>query len=96
MKKSNQQTLGEAIRQFLKSHHLEEKITETRITQSWEKIMGTNISRYTRHLVLKNTVLTVYLRSSVLRSELSYGKTKIVEMINKEVGENVVTDIIFQ
>jgi predicted nucleic acid-binding Zn ribbon protein len=96
MKRSNQQSLGEAIREFLKTHHLEEKITETKILAAWEKIMGKHITRYTRKLALKNKVLTVYLTSSVLRSELSHGKTKIVEMINKEVGEGAVDDVSFR
>jgi predicted nucleic acid-binding Zn ribbon protein len=96
MKKSNQQSLGDAIREFLRTHRLEEKITETRIAASWEKVMGKNITRYTRKLELKNKVLIVYLTSSVLRSELSYGKTKIMEMINREAGEEAVSEIEFR
>lgn len=96
MKKSNQLTIGEAIREFLKTHRLEEKITETRIAASWEKIMGKHIARYTARLELKQGVLTVHLTSAVLRSELSYGKTKIIEMINRETGETTVRDIVFR
>lgn len=96
MKRSNQQSLGEAIREFLKTHRLEEKITETRALTAWEKIMGKHITRYTRKISLKNKVLTVYLSSSVLRSELSHGKTKIREMLNKEVGEGAINDIEFR
>lgn len=96
MKKSNQQSIGEAIREFLRTHHLEEKITETRIAVFWEKIMGRHIARYTEKLELRNGVLTVYLTSSVLRSELSYGKTKIMRMINEEAGEDVLQDIVFR
>ncbi len=96
MKRSNQQSLGEAIREFLKTHRLEEKITETRTIAVWEKLMGKHITRYTRKVSLKNKVLTVYLSSSVLRSELSHGKTKIREMLSKEVGEGTIDDIEFR
>ncbi len=96
MKKSNEQTLGAAIREFLKNYRLEEKVTETRITASWEKVMGRNIACYTEKIVLKNNILTVYLRSSVLRNELSMAKTKIMDMLNKEAGQQVIKEIIFR
>ncbi len=96
MSKSNQYTLGEAIQEFLKNYRLEEKITETRIRQAWSKIMGQAIGRYTRRIILKKGELTVYLNSSVLREELSMGKSKIVKLINKEMGSDVIDSITFR
>ena len=57
--------------------------------------MGVNISAYTKEVSLKKDVLIVKLSSSVLRQELSYGKEKIVEMINKSLGGNKIQDIRF-
>jgi hypothetical protein len=37
----------------------------------------------------------VKLNSSVLREELSYGKDKIIEMINKALGKDLIHDIRF-
>ncbi len=96
MKKSNEQSLGAAIREFLKNFNLEEKVIETRVSSSWEKVMGRNIARYTEKIVLKNKILTVYLHSSVLRNELSMAKTKIKDMLNKEAGQEVIKEIIFR
>ncbi|GIR17930.1 MAG: hypothetical protein CM15mP32_1170 [Flavobacteriaceae bacterium] len=57
--------------------------------------MGENISAYTKEVSLQQDVLIVKLSSSVLRQELSYGKEKIVEMINKSLGGNKIQDIRF-
>ena len=57
--------------------------------------MGENISAYTKEVSLQQDVLIVKLSSSVLRQELSYGKEKIVEMINKSLGKNKIQDIRF-
>ena len=57
--------------------------------------MGENISVYTKEVSLQQDVLIVKLSSSVLRQELSYGKEKIVEMINKSLGGNKIQDIRF-
>lgn len=96
MRKSNQQTLGEVIKEFLKNFGLEEKVTETQIAETWEKIMGPGIARYTQRISLRNKTLTVQLSSPALRQELSYGKTKIIKMINEAIGKEVVEDLVLR
>jgi predicted nucleic acid-binding Zn ribbon protein len=94
MRHSNQQTLGEVIKEFLKNFGLEEKVTEARIAEAWEKIMGPGIARYTKRISLRNKTLTIQLSSPALRQELSYGKTKIIKMINEAIGKDVVEELI--
>lgn len=96
MRHSNQQTLGEVIREFLKNFGLEEKVTETRISEVWEKVIGQGISKYTQRISLRNKTLTIYLTSPALRQELSYGKTKIIKMINDELGRAAIEDLAFR
>ena len=45
---------------------------------------------------VKNKTLYVKLSSSVLREELSYGKEKIIKMINEEMGKEVVTKLVLR
>lgn len=96
MNNFNQKSLGESIREFLKTYQLEEKLTETRITVSWEKVMGHHIAKYTQKVSLKKKVLYVDLTSSVMRNELILAREKIIKMINKEMGSQVVDDVVFR
>lgn len=57
--------------------------------------MGIGISNNTSEVNLKGNVLYVWLTSSSLRQELSYGKAKIVQLINEKMGEEVVKKIVF-
>lgn len=93
---TNERPLGDIIKTVLRKHGLEDKLTETKIFSSWEKIMGPPIAKYTSRVSLKQGNLIVYLRSSVLRNELTYAKTKIIKMINDELGKPVVQDIVFR
>ncbi len=95
MGRSNERSLGEIIKEVLRHHRLEGKITETRIMSSWENVMGSNIARYTEKITLRGSKLIVTLRSSVLRSELSYSREKIIQNINRELGENAINDVVF-
>ncbi len=96
MARSIEKPLGEIIKEILHKHGLEEKLVETRIFSSWEKIMGQPIAVYTNKIVLKKSCLTVYLRSPALRNELSFAKTKIINMINDEIGKPVIREIVFR
>jgi hypothetical protein len=48
---------------------------------------------YTQSIKLQNTTLIISLTSSVLREELSYGKDKIIKMLNEEMGARVVSKL---
>jgi hypothetical protein len=58
--------------------------------------MGNGVNSYTKEVVLKGSTLYVSLTSAVLREELSYGKQKIIAMINEELRKEVVTAIILR
>ena len=89
------QNIKAILGEFSLKNALSDGIDTARIQENWSSIMGENISVYTKEVSLKQDVLIVKLSSSVLRQELSYGKEKIVEMINKSLGGNKIQDIRF-
>jgi|TARA_A100001011_G_scaffold83351_1_gene87022 predicted nucleic acid-binding Zn ribbon protein len=89
------QKIKAILGKFISKNALSDGIDTARIQENWSSIMGENISAYTKEVSLKQDVLIVKLSSSVLRQELSYGKEKIVEMINKSLGGNKIQDIRF-
>jgi len=89
------QKIKSVLGEFISKNSLSDGIDTARIQENWSSIMGENISAYTKEVSLQQDVLIVKLSSSVLRQELSYGKEKIVEMINKSLGGNKIQDIRF-
>ncbi|MEC8211193.1 MAG: DUF721 domain-containing protein [Bacteroidota bacterium] len=89
------QKIKAILGEFILKNALSDGIDTARIQENWSSIMGENISAYTKEVSLQQNVLIVKLSSSVLRQELSYGKEKIVEMINKSFGGNKIQDIRF-
>ncbi|MDY0779862.1 DUF721 domain-containing protein [Tenacibaculum sp. IB213877] len=79
---------------FIKENKLEKGFTKIHIQEAWEKLMGAGVVSYTKEVKLQNGTLIVSLTSSVLREELSYGKEKIMKMINEEMGEELVKKLI--
>ena len=81
--------------EFISKNALTDGIDSARIQESWSELLGENINAYTKNISLQQDVLVVKLTSSVLRQELSYGKDKIIEMINASLGKDKVRDIRF-
>ena len=93
---SNEVTLGDAIKQLIKTYQLKDKLTEVNLINSWERVVGKMIANHTKHMSVKNGVMYIKLDSSALTNELSYSRNKIVDTINKEVGEKVITEVVFR
>jgi predicted nucleic acid-binding Zn ribbon protein len=96
MRKKNTEMLSEVIRQVLKSQKLEKPLYEKRLIDAWPQVLGANIMQYTTDLSIKNQVLYVQLSSSVLRHDLFLSREEIRKSLNKQVGAEVIVDIIFR
>jgi hypothetical protein len=66
------------------------------VREAWQNVMGNGVNNYTTEIQLKGSTLYVALSSAVLREELSYGKDKIIKMINEEVQKELVTHLVLR
>lgn len=94
-RKSDVSPLKDAIEEMLKAYKINGKINETKVIDSWEKLMGKPIAARTTDLKFKYKKLYVTLNSAPLRQELAMSKSKMIELLNKEFSEKVVEDIVF-
>lgn len=87
-------SVKDLMKSFIKENNLSKGMQKMKIEESWEKLMGQGVASYTESVQLQNKTLIIKLSSSVLREELSYGKEKIVKMLNEEMGEKVVSKLL--
>lgn len=66
------------------------------VVDAWKKLMGNGVNYYTQGVELKGNTLYVSLTSSVLREELSFGKDKIIAMLNEELRKEVVKTLVLR
>jgi predicted nucleic acid-binding Zn ribbon protein len=96
MRSSNDQKLGDAIKEMLKLYRLDEKIDEHLLVRSWEKAMGPMIARHTTDIYVSNKKLVVTIDSAPLRQELSYQRNKIIKDLNALVGSDVAEELVLR
>jgi hypothetical protein len=93
---SNESSIGDVLKAFIETNKLQAGMDKIDVQQAWKNLMGNGVNSYTKEVVLKGSTLYVALTSAVLREELSYGKQKIIKMINEELGKEVVKDVILR
>lgn len=79
---------------FIKENNLTKGMQKIKIEETWNKMMGQGVATHTASVKLQNKTLVIQLTSSVLREELSYGKDKIIKMMNEEMGEEVISKLL--
>ena len=81
---------------FVKENKLEKGLDKVNVEAAWADMMGNGVNNYTNSVKLHKDTLYVELSSSVLREELSYGKDKIISMLNESLGKNLITKLILR
>ena len=93
---SNQSPISDVLKEFMEVNKLQSGMDKIDVQQAWKTLMGNGVNSYTNEVILKGSTLYVSLSSAVLRQELSYGKQKIITMINEELRKDVVKDIVLR
>ncbi len=88
--------LSEILGEFIKENKLQKGMDKVNAREAWTNLMGNGVNNYTTAVELKNETLYVSLSSSVLREELSLGKSKIITMINEELGRELVKKLVLR
>ena len=96
MRKKNDQTISEALKDMIQEYRLAPQLNESRVKQLWHELMGKTISTYTSNVSVRNNVLYLTILSSPLKHELSYSKDKIRELLNTELGEDFIKDVVIR
>ena len=93
---SNDSPIGDILKEIITNNKLQPGIDEVSVKDAWKNLMGNGVNSYTRNIALKGNTLYVELTSAVLREELSYGKAKIISMINEELKREVVKEVVLR
>lgn len=86
-------SIGDLLKIVIEENKLSKGLNKVKIEDIWREQMGQGVMNYTEKIQVQGETLVVQLNSSVLREELSYGKEKIIQIINEEMGEEIIKKI---
>lgn len=93
---NEESSMQDILKEFIQVNKLDSGMDKVDVEQAWKNLMGNGVNNYTEEVLLKRETLYVKLSSAVLRNELSYGKDKIIKMINEELGKEVVKSLVLR
>ncbi|GAB5399741.1 MAG: DUF721 domain-containing protein [Aureisphaera sp.] len=90
-------SIGDVLKEIIgSSRKLQKGLDKVSAQQAWHNVMGEAISKYTDNVLLDRDTLFVQLTSSVLREELSYGKEKILTLLNEELDSDLIKKLVLR
>ncbi|MFH4967129.1 DUF721 domain-containing protein [Gaetbulibacter sp. M240] len=89
-------SISDVLKEFVETNNLEKGLDKIHVADAWSDLMGNGVNNYTTEIILKSDTLYVKLSSSVLREELSYGKQKIIDMLNESLGKPLIKKLILR
>ena len=95
-RKSEFASIKDIMQDVLGENKLQKGIDLVAIKEAWVEVMGNGVNSYTKDIQFKNGILLEKLTSSVLREELSYGKDKIVHLLNENLHKTLIKGVKLQ
>lgn len=93
---NDHQPISDLLKEFVDNNRLQPGLDKVNVKDAWAQMMGNGVNNYTTAIQLERDTLYVQLSSSVLREELSYGKQKIIDMLNESLGKDVIKKIVLR
>ena len=91
----NQHLLGDLVNKLMKAYRLDGRMKEMDVIAAWPEMMGVAVANRTKSISVRNKTLYITMDSSVMRDDLSYGKSIIIERVNQQAGCELITDVWF-
>lgn len=88
-------TLKDSIDAYLKAFRLQKRYDETYIIANWERLVGKQIASMTEKIWVNNKKIYLKVNSAPLRHELMLSRSKLIEILNRDMDPPVIEEILF-
>ena len=94
-RKKDATPLADAFQDLLKAYRLEDTYQEKLLISSWPSLVGKTIADRTSNVYIKDKKLFVKITSGPVKKELQLNKSKVIALIETQIGRGIVDDVIF-
>ncbi len=96
MKKKEIIPFKQALEEYFKEKKWSKKIKGYQIISNWENLAGKEIAQSSQPIKIQDRCLFLAVKSNVWANELNLRKGELIEKINREAGEKIISDILFK
>lgn len=93
MIRNDPENINYFIKNLMSKNGMEETLILSQIVSNWKSIFNQSFDEYCRPYKLKNKVLSIRVSSSAWKSEIKHREEQIIEKINNNIGQMVITEL---
>ena len=86
--------IGKIINPIIEDMGIDKPIKRYQALSLWSKIVGEKINAVSEPIRIEDGKLFIRVKSDTWRNEIFFLKKKILHKLNKEIGKDIVQDII--
>jgi predicted nucleic acid-binding Zn ribbon protein len=94
-RKKDAAPMADAFQDLLKAYRLEDTYQEKLLISSWPELVGKTIADRTSNVYIKDKKLFVKITSGPVKKELQLNKSKVIALIESQIGTGIVADVVF-
>lgn len=94
-RKKDATPLADAFQDLLKAYRLEDTYQEKLLISSWPTLVGKTIADRTSNVYIKDKKLMVKITSGPVKKELQLNKSKVIALIESQIGKGIIDEVIF-
>ena len=94
-RKKDATPLADAFKDLLKTYRLEDTYQEKVLLSSWGELVGKTIADRTTNRYIKDKKLFVKISSGPVKKELQLNKSKVMLLIESQLGTGIIQEVIF-
>ncbi len=87
MRKSNDQSLSDVLKEFAEQKKFKNKLTSKKFEALWNELFSSITGEYLGKIYYQSGVLTVYITSSALKKNLLLNKKLLLQQLNSRLDE---------
>ena len=76
--------------------NLADGIFNIKIKEAWQKAVEKKIFDYTKEIYVKGDVLFIKVSNPILKQEILYSRQKVINLINEDLGKELIKKIVLK
>ena len=84
------------LENFVDQDKIADGIFNVKIKQAWEKAVEKKILDYTKSIYIKGDILFIEVSNPILKQEILYSRQKVIDLINDDLGKEIVKKIVLK
>jgi len=87
--------IQQVLNKLLKSYNIDKVVKKEQLFENWQNIIGKDLSEKCKPIKTENTILFLKAKNSVWRNELKLRQKDLLNLIQKNTGNKIITHIRF-